>query len=267
MTATVRPLRYPAHCATCGCELAKGARAAWDRERRAATCERCLSGEAPAPAIDRGEAGGSARREWQRRHDRREQRVRAQWGPLAGIALAITDDPHSTRAWAYGARGERLLGDRLDAHRDQGIAVLHDRRIPGTRANIDHVVVSAAGVFVVDAKNYSGRVELQDRGGWFSTDYRLCVGGRDKTTLVRGMARQVAAVQTALEPAFADVPVTPVICFVDSEWGLFARPLRFGDVHILWPAALDALLAAEGALLTETIAQIEQQLALALCPA
>jgi Nuclease-related domain len=66
------------------------------------------------------------------------------------------------------------------------MSVLHDRRIPGSRANIDHIVVAPCGVFVIDAKNYKGRVEKRDRGGFFSTDCRLYVGGRDKTPLVAG---------------------------------------------------------------------------------
>jgi hypothetical protein len=33
-------------------------------------------------------------------------------------------------------------------------------------------------VFVVDVKNYKGKVETRDRGGFFSTDDRLYVGGR-----------------------------------------------------------------------------------------
>ena len=41
---------------------------------------------------------------------------------------------------------------------------LHDRRVPGTRGNIDHIVVGPAGVFVIDAKNYQGKIEVRNRG-------------------------------------------------------------------------------------------------------
>jgi len=62
--------------------------------------------------------------------------------------------------------------------------VLHDRRIPGTRANIDHIAIAPSGLWAIDAKHYKGRVEHVDKGGWFLTDWRLLVGGRDKTGLV-----------------------------------------------------------------------------------
>ena len=260
-------LRYPARCVVCGSELEKGAQAHWDRDAKAATCVRCLEPDLVEATIERGEAGGSAAREWQRRHDRREQDVRARWGKLGGLVLAASADPHSTNAWGYGAKGERALGGMLDPLREEGLAVLHDRRIPGSRANIDHLVVAAAGVFVVDAKNYKGRVERRDRGGLFSVDDRLYVGGRDKTSLLGGMAKQAEAVRTALAPDLAVPQLTQVLCFVDADWSLFARPLRFGDVHVLWPRALGTLLRAEGPLTRDLVERVEQRLALMLPPA
>jgi hypothetical protein len=43
--------------------------------------------------------------------------------------------------------------------------VLHDRAIPGTRSNIDHIAVVPSGVWVIDTKQYRGRVQRRDRGG------------------------------------------------------------------------------------------------------
>jgi len=41
--------------------------------------------------------------------------------------------------------------------------ILHDRRIPGSRANIDHIVVAPSGVWIIDAKRYSDQL-VQRRG-------------------------------------------------------------------------------------------------------
>jgi hypothetical protein len=208
-------------------------------------------------------AGGSAQREWERRRDLRNARVRARLGGLAGVALAVTGEPAATRAWARGAAGERRLGSILDGLRADGIAVLHDRRLPNSRSNIDHLVVCPSGVFVVDAKNYRGRVERRDRGGLFSTDYRLYVGGSDRSGLVAGMARQTLAVEAALG-RYADIPVIPTVCFVDADWSLFARPLQFGNVRVLWPRALVKSVRGDGPLTPDLIAQIAHRLELAL---
>ncbi len=151
-----------------------------------------------------------------------------------------------------------------------GFAVLHDRSIPGTRANIDHIVVSPAGVFVVDAKNWSGGVEQRDVGGWFKTDLRLYVGGRDRTKHLERMNSQLEAVKDALAARadWREVPVTGAFCFMSSEnWALLARrPRRFGDVYVLWGKALGKLIRAEGALTSAQIAEIVRELALALPP-
>ncbi len=209
-------------------------------------------------------AGGSAAREWHRRHDRREQAIRSRYGRLSGGVLALSDDPHSTAAWAYGANGERALGRLLDPLRDEGLAVLHDRQIPHSKANIDHLVVAPWGVFVIDAKNYKGRVETRDRGGFFSADYRLYVDGRDKSALVGGLTKQAQAVRAALDNEDASLQICRIICFVDADWSLFARPIEMEGVHVLWPRALGKLIRAEGSVGPDEIARIGRKLALAL---
>jgi hypothetical protein len=165
-----------------------------------------------------------------------------------------------------GAAGEQRLGALLDPLREEGMAVLHDRRIPGSRANIDHLVVSCAGVFVVDAKNYAGRVERRDRGGWFSTDYRLYVGGKDRSALLASLMRQTEAVRAALGTPTPPT-ITPVMCFVRADWSLFAQPMRWGDVYVLWPRALRKLLRSGGPLTSDAIEAIGRRLGLALPPA
>lgn len=58
--------------------------------------------------------------------------------------------------------GEERLGTRLNELADDSLRMLHDRRIPRSRANIDHLAVTRSGVFVIDAKKYKGRTEAQD---------------------------------------------------------------------------------------------------------
>jgi Nuclease-related domain len=136
----------------------------------------------PAEVADPGIAGSSARREYERRKAKDEERLREKWGPFGGLAVALSDERQSTKVWEHGAVGEERLGARLDSLASAEIAVLHDRRIPGTKANIDHIVVTKAGIWVIDAKRYKGRPELKIEGGILRPRVeKLFVGRRDCT--------------------------------------------------------------------------------------
>jgi len=186
--------------------------------------------------------GASAQSEYERRRARDEAKTRAAWGKLGGIAVALTPERSSTRVWATGAEGERRVGARLDALASDQTRVLHDRRIPGSKANIDHIVVTSAGVWVIDTKRYvEKRIEKRVEGGLFSPRVeKLWVRG-DKTSLVTGMHRQVQKVAAAVP----GVPVKGVLCFVDGDWPLFADPFTVDDVLVLWPKKLVQLLTKE----------------------
>ncbi len=194
------------------------------------------------PPVESGVAGASARREHERRAARRQQRVRDKHPQLGGLILAATDEPSSTQVWATGAVGEEMLGKRLDTLTDRGVRVLHDRRIPGSRANIDHIVLSAAGVFVVDAKRYRGRrPQLRVQGGILRPRTEtLLVGTRDCTKLVDGVLKQVERVRTALAPLdpLGELSVRGVLCFLDAEWPLIGGAFSIREVDVLWPKKL-----------------------------
>lgn len=182
--------------------------------------------------MEPGAPGSSAQREYERRHAKREQQLAQRWGRFAGVAKALSEEPQSTRAWKVGADGERALGTTLDDEL-RGVAhMLHDRHAPRLRSNIDHLIIGPSGVWVVDAKKYRGRIERRDVGGFFRTDVRVYVGGRDKTKLAEGVERQVALVTSAIEDP--QVPVHGAICFVEGEWGLLERPFKIDDVWVLY---------------------------------
>lgn len=188
---------------------------------------------------DRDTAGRSARDRHQHLRAKDEAATRAAWGKLGNIAVALTPERSSTRVWATGAIGEEVVGAKLDAIASEQIRVLHDRRIPKSKANIDHIVVTPGGVWVIDTKRYiDKRIEKRVEGGLFSPRVeKLWVRG-DKTSLVTGMTKQVALVEAAVP----GVPVKGVLCFVDGDWAWFADPFTVSDVLVLWPKKLVQLL-------------------------
>ena len=199
----------------------------------------------PRP-IDVGVPGGSARAEYERRRAKRGRSIEATWGTgrLGKLAKALSDDPRSTKAWAKGAAGEEQVARVLHQRLGDRAVILHDRRVPRTRANIDHLVVASSGVWVIDAKQYKGKVERRDVGSVFKADERLYVGGRDRTKLIDGVKWQTEAVQSAL----GDLPAALYAClsFVDAQWPGLGKPFQLDGVWISRPKKLAELAAQPG---------------------
>ncbi|WZH51568.1 MAG: nuclease-related domain-containing protein [Nocardioides alkalitolerans] len=254
-------LRRDDTCRVCAAPLAAGVTATYECAGRTVRCLTCPAEDA---VVDPGTAGASARREHERRRDRRERRVREKHPRIGGFLLAVTDDPASTRSWETGAAGEERLGVRLDGIASEAVRVLHDRRIPGSRANIDHLVVTAGGVWVVDAKRYAGRPTLRIEGGLLRPRVeKLVVAGRDRTKLVDGVLRQVEVVTDVLGDA---TPVRGALCFVEADWPLIGGAFTTRGVEVLWPKKLAATVTAPAAAVLD-VAAVHQRLAIALRPA
>jgi hypothetical protein len=63
---------------------------------------------------------------------------------VAGWGLRFRPSPDAS-AWRRGAAGERRTARLLGQLGRQGWAVLHDLAIPGSQANLDHVVIGPGG--------------------------------------------------------------------------------------------------------------------------
>ena len=277
-------LRYPAVCRNCQGALPAKSRAVWDASAKTARCLTCAVPAQPSAPVaealdpeeqlDFGTPGGSAQRLFDAKEARRRARLRSRWWILVVVAvicataagfvahglhtsvalwvvlggvlpvLDLLRRPQHIDAWRSGAVGERLVGCMLDGLRAKGVMAVHDRRVPGRRTNIDHIAISTAGIFVVDAKNVAGKVRTGSR--------------QDK--MVAGVRAQVDVVRQAL----ADQPLDPsmvrgVLCFTraDLPW---LRPSPRG-VQLLYPRGLRKQLLRSGTLPPAQVASIAELLA------
>jgi len=270
-------LRFAGRCRECGADLPVGSAAVYDRTTKTVACLECALEPEPEPPcppaevpdVVVGTAGASAQREYERRTTKRATRIRDAHPRLGGVILALSDDPQSTKAWSVGARGEELLGRRLDGLAEYGVLVLHDRRIPPTKANIDHIAVGPSGVFVIDAKRYQGRPNLRIEGGLFRPrTEKLMVGSRDCTKLVAGVHGQLDRVRTALERAgLAETPVRGMLCFVEGDWPLIGGAFTISELDVLWPRKAVEYLVKPGPLDEATVRRVHRVLAEAFPPA
>lgn len=71
--------------------------------------------------------------------------------------------------WRRGAAGERTTAALLEPLALAGWVVLHDRRVPGMAANIDHLVAGATRIWILDSKAWRGEiVRLGDGELWYA---------------------------------------------------------------------------------------------------
>jgi Nuclease-related domain len=90
----------------------------------------------------------------------------------AGWGLRFRPSPDAV-AWRRGAAGERCTARLLAPLERQGWVVLHDLAVPGSRANLDHLVIGPGGIFVIDSKQYRGRLQLDPSGRLWHGRYPL----------------------------------------------------------------------------------------------
>jgi hypothetical protein len=154
--------------------------------------------------------------------------------------------------------------ERLDSLASDLVRVLHDRSASGGRANIDHLVVAPSGVYVIDTKAYTGRIQRRNKGGFMRSDLRPYVGARDRSALLEGIARQR---QLVCQTVGDHVPVHPVLCFTGCEWGFLAKPFTMEGVLICSPTVLFKRVSAAGPGNLERVAEIAACLASRFPPA
>jgi hypothetical protein len=129
----------------------------------------------------------------------------------AGWRLGFRPSPDAV-AWRRGAEGERRTARLLGPLERHGWAVLHDLAVPRSQANIDHLVIGPGGVFVIDSKQYRGRLQLDPTGRLWHGRYPLAPALQAVT---------FEADQAALVLPDPDVVVVPILAIHGTQvpWG------------------------------------------------
>jgi hypothetical protein len=114
--------------------------------------------------------------------------------------------------WFLARRGEARVAEILKSLPDDYV-LLNDLVLPGSKGNIDHVLIGPNGVFAIQTKNYSGFVKCED-DQWL-------VNGRPIRSLSKQAKRNSMAVRGCIASLFPaaknNVPyVVPLMIFVGS---------------------------------------------------
>ncbi len=105
------------------------------------------------PELDRGDAGASLTREYERRKRTRAVRARRKHPRLGALLLALTGEPEHQRALHIGDIGEKAVGESLEKHVRPPAIILMNRRMPNRRADIDFLAIAPSGVFVAAVRD------------------------------------------------------------------------------------------------------------------
>ena len=135
---------------------------------------------------------------------------------VAGNSLATEKMRIRKEARAKGLIGEEGVGELLEELADEfGLIVLHDLSMPDTKANIDHVLIQKKAVFVIDAKNYEGRVNIKkDSKGTL----QLYVGGTKRTHLATKLKNYSEKIEQYLKDEGVTVKVVPLLAFYKASF-------------------------------------------------
>ena len=269
MSARQLKIRREDTCVRCAAVLPVGTEAWWDKTARTVTCTDCFAASAadaaPVPPQDElncEDAGANLDRESDRRRRNREQRTRAAHPHLGGLLLAMRGTPQHEAVFHQGAVAERAVAESLRMRTgEQGVITLHNRRMPGGRGDIDHIAIAPSGVYVIDTKDWKGKVEIERP--WFGSP-KLLIGRRDRTGLIDGLERQLTVVRTALDQlGHQSVPLPGALCFTKADLPLL-RPQEFRGHMLLYRRALAKRLNREGPLDPARVEALARQLAVAL---
>lgn len=174
----------------------------------------------------------------------RAEELRAQAAQAREDAAALEAQ---AGAWEAGAAGERIVADELAAL-PSGFHVLHDRLLnPGkSQANLDHLVISEAGVFFIDAKLWAGNITAYEGGLWQHTH---APGGQSTSKPKNAELDKIAGMSASMAKHL-NGPVTPVLALANKRTRGFDTVTLRG-VHVMPAGALTSWLTAQPAIVAK----------------
>jgi hypothetical protein len=161
------------------------------------------------------------------------------------------------KAFRLGEQGEKEVGHFLEQLRTKGCRVFHD--IVGDGFNIDHLIISPRGLFLIETKTYSkpmrGRVDVEFDG------VRLLLNGqepkKDPIKQVRALSRWLG--NLLMESTGRRFRIQCAVVF--PGWYTHMRTDNKSDVWVLNPKLLPAFIEREPIVLqSEDIALVSSRI-------
>ena len=237
-----KPLPYGGTCAGCGGKIERREKGWHDPVASKVMCTKCrppegaLASPSPVPEPDTPS------------------------NPVGGSSALRVYERHKDPNFRKGATGEYLMDQFLHRTLSDGEVILTDRRLPGTDANIDNVVVASSGVWIIDSKKWNGKIKYK-ASTLTGIDMHLFVGGEDRTTEIDKIYRLVIPIAQLVDDR--SVPIHPALVFVEGDWKLsvtarhlLKKPYNHERVWISPPRLLAKLIKEPGPLDEEAVTKV-----------
>jgi hypothetical protein len=251
MTWEFKPLRFGGKCDSCGGIIEKRETGWHDPVAKKVRCSLC------APLADEVSRDNNFESS-------------SYVDPVGGSSAIREARSRRDPKWTKGGAGEYLMDLSLHKRVNEGAVILTDRCLPGTKSNIDHVVVAPSGVWIIDAKTWRGKIEYKSTSV-FGLEKRLFVGGKDRTSAVEAIFNLVIPVAQIIGDK--SVPIKPALVFIDGEWSdastariVTSKPYQHLTVLISWPKAIWKKINEAGPLTAADIKRIGEHLDSVLRP-
>jgi hypothetical protein len=242
-------LKFRGVCVSCDSELSPGDGGWHDAETKLIVCAQC------GPESNQDAT----------------QQLQRPVAPVGGYSALRRSHGNGDRNWRKGAIGEFRLDAYLHRELTSGEIILSDRSIPGGRGNVDHVVIAPSGIWVIDAKLWSGTINLTRSGRGLNESRHLLVKEEDRTSVVEKIYDCVIPIAQLVDDR--TIRVHPAVVFVDGQWSnrlflrvVLNRPEVLNGVWIMWPKALLSKIKEPGPLSSEQVSAIGHHLDAALAP-
>ncbi len=126
------------------------------------------------------------------------------------LALFTTWSAKRLRSFLKGAEGEETVA-RILSFLPSGHTVFNDLQLDPGGPAFDHIVVAPAGIFVIETKNWSGKITFEE-------GQVLCNGRTPSRPPIKQVKEEAAALLDHLSSVGCpDAPVYPVVCFVGNR--------------------------------------------------
>jgi hypothetical protein len=146
------------------------------------------------------------------------------------------------KALKLGRDGERAVGQYLELLREQGCRIFHD--IVGSSFNIDHVIISKKGIFVIETKTYSKPTREKPQPVIFYDGEKILIDRHesksDILTQVKASSSWLKGVIKESTGKFFDI--TPVIVF--PGWYVESPGNDKEKIQVLNPKLLPAFISS-----------------------